>query len=507
MENQQESEWVEAQNIVLSQDVVAAAKQQLLFLAEIDRNRCLYDGPVLSRAILRYKYCWLPLLAKHEDSDGPLVVPLDCEWIWHCHRLNPVRYKTDCMELYGKILDNSNVISSIQATSKVQTERIWKTVYPNEPYELDLNNDSLQECVESYLGNSESTTKYDLISAVKRQSSFFYQVSLPYWNDDAFLEGAVARYKGFLHLIRRNRERSIRRFCVPTYDIDLIWHSHQLHPASYCKDLEAIMSKVLEHDDTDSDRTKGQKLDVGFSETTKQWEDTFGSRYWRAGAMYRGNAPSPLTVNKNILGSMHNNSASSSENLSLIQLPKKMLMGVMLEIVDVRDLPSGHKSKLVVSFKKKEQDTFFNAQKLLRISSESEKKQVAVFQCEATGELVIELISCPRFNFPIARRGKVLGKTSVNLESLQNVASKLPIEKWFDLTPRNRVNHVKPISMRIGLSMTPPTPAPYELSMVCARPCLKCSFSYWLPEKFQKTKNWTTIVDEPGNVIISIQMR
>ncbi|EOY15545.1 Uncharacterized protein TCM_034564 [Theobroma cacao] len=54
------------------------------------------------------------------------------------------------------------------------------------------------------------------------------------------------------------------------------------------------MGKILEHDDTDSDRAKGKKLDNGFSETTKQWEDTFGSRYWRAGAMYRGNAPSPL---------------------------------------------------------------------------------------------------------------------------------------------------------------------------------------------------------------------
>lgn len=41
----------------------------------------------------RYKNCWMPLLAKYADSvvtEGPLVVPLDCEWIWHCHRLNPV---------------------------------------------------------------------------------------------------------------------------------------------------------------------------------------------------------------------------------------------------------------------------------------------------------------------------------------------------------------------------------------------------------------------------------
>ncbi|KAJ6685707.1 ENOLASE (DUF1399) [Salix purpurea] len=68
-----------------------------------------------------------------------------------------------------------------------------------------------------------------------------------------FLEEAVARYKGFLYLIKRNQGRSIKHFCVPTYDIDLIWHSHKLHPVSYCKDLVAIIGRVLEHDDTDSD--------------------------------------------------------------------------------------------------------------------------------------------------------------------------------------------------------------------------------------------------------------
>lgn len=112
--------------------------------------------------------------------------------------------------------------------------------------------------------------------------------------DLRFLKAAVARYKGFLYLIKRNQDRSMKRFCVPTYDVDVIWHSHQLHPLSYCNDMKKLLGRILEHDDTDSNRSKGQKLDVGFSETTKQYEDTFGLRYWRAGAMYRGSLPSPL---------------------------------------------------------------------------------------------------------------------------------------------------------------------------------------------------------------------
>ncbi|XP_057724758.1 glycine-rich domain-containing protein 1-like [Arachis stenosperma] len=508
MEKQQELEWAEAQKIIISEDLLVKAKQQLLFLAEVDRNRCLYGGSVLERATFRYKYCWLPLLAKHVETpmtQEPLVVPLDCEWIWHCHRLNPVRYKSDCMDLYGRILDDLNVVSSILGTSNEESEKIWNTMYPSEPYELHLDSDSFQDFDENLLGDPESTTKYDLISAVKRQTTFFYQVSRPYWNDDTFLEGAVARYKGFLYLIKRNKERSMRRFCVPTYDVDLIWHSHQLHPASYCKDLVAIMGKVLEHDDTDSDRSKGQKLDVGFFETTNQWEETFGTRYWKAGAMHRGNPPSPLTFDKFKVDAMQNDWTPSNKNQNLIQLPQKMLVEVMLEIVDVRDLPSGHKGKLVVSFKKKQEDILFNAKKQLSISSQPEGKQVAVFQCESRGELVLELIYRPCVNFRMVRPAKVLGKTSINLEDSQNAACKLPLQKWLDLT--SAVKWSEPISICVGLSLTPPVPASYKLQMVSTRPSIR-SYAPFLPwRKFQQTKNWTNVVDEAGNEIINIHSR
>lgn len=57
METKQQVEWAEAQKIVICKDLVAAAKQQLQFLAVVDRNRHLYEGPALYKAIYRYKYC------------------------------------------------------------------------------------------------------------------------------------------------------------------------------------------------------------------------------------------------------------------------------------------------------------------------------------------------------------------------------------------------------------------------------------------------------------------
>ncbi|KAG0478119.1 hypothetical protein HPP92_012838 [Vanilla planifolia] len=296
METEQEREWFAAQKIVFSEDLVAAAKQQLEFLAAVDQRRYLYDGPLLERAVHRYKTCWLPLLARYTESGDPegfLVVPLDCEWIWHCHRLNPVQYIKDCEEFYGRILDTKYVQSSVQAKLKLEAAETWSKLYPEEPFELDQMSALAESSSGEYKGATNSIT-YDLLSAVKRQSSFYYQVCRPFMHDKHFLDESVGRYKGFIHLIQRNWERSTRCFCVPTYDIDLMWHSHQLHPLSYQKHMLELLGKVLKHDDTDSDRSKGKRLDNGFSETTKQWEETYGLRYWRAGAMYRGSAPTSL---------------------------------------------------------------------------------------------------------------------------------------------------------------------------------------------------------------------
>lgn len=86
-----------------------------------------------------------------------------------------MRYKSDCEELYGRILDNCNVVSSVEKTCKRETEEIWKSLYPGEPYTLDLNT-ALSEDISERVTDLEKCTKYDLVSAVKRQNPFFYQV-------------------------------------------------------------------------------------------------------------------------------------------------------------------------------------------------------------------------------------------------------------------------------------------------------------------------------------------
>ncbi|XP_076881937.1 glycine-rich domain-containing protein 1-like [Bidens hawaiensis] len=272
MDRQLNREWVEAQQIVISTNLIAAAKKHLQFLEVVHKYGELFDGPLLEKAIFRYKYYWLPLLSEHTESSrlpkSPLVVPLDCEWIWHCHRLNLVRYMVDFIELFGKILDPGFVVvSSIDGACKKQTEEIWKKQYPQEAYELEFGfkNDN-----QTQPANLQSTN-YDLVAAVS--GNFF--------KEDLYLEEAVKRYKGFLHLVSKNMEKKLDNPVVPTYDFELIWHTHQLSPRSYCKDAINLVGQVLHHDDNDTDQSKGGMLDVGIKKTTQQWKEMFGSEYWR----------------------------------------------------------------------------------------------------------------------------------------------------------------------------------------------------------------------------------
>lgn len=88
-----------------------------------------------------------------------------------------VQYKKDCEETFGRILDNHNVISSLQAKSKHEMSEKWSKLYPEEPFELDCSGTFSEESFNKYPGAAALAFTYDLVSAVKRQSSFCYQVA------------------------------------------------------------------------------------------------------------------------------------------------------------------------------------------------------------------------------------------------------------------------------------------------------------------------------------------
>ncbi|KAG2443949.1 hypothetical protein HXX76_002288 [Chlamydomonas incerta] len=83
--------------------------QRLLAAADLFPLCGLYEGHYAEQAIRRYWELWMPLLLQHVQTREPaaaalLVPPLDVQWAWFVHRLNPNKYLDDCRARFGREL-------------------------------------------------------------------------------------------------------------------------------------------------------------------------------------------------------------------------------------------------------------------------------------------------------------------------------------------------------------------------------------------------------------------
>jgi hypothetical protein len=114
----------------------------------------------------------------------------------------------------------------------------------------------------------------DLVAASLRQREFAKKITSEECRnlDSPFaLYKANTRYHRFLLLLTR---RSKTNF-VPTLDIDLCWHTHQLFPQAYRGWCLEHLGKAINHDDTIG---KGD-LNVGLRETSLAWYDAYKESY------------------------------------------------------------------------------------------------------------------------------------------------------------------------------------------------------------------------------------
>lgn len=280
----------------------------------------LFSGPVLKNAIRRYEHLWLPLIAHqqriHERTN--LAAPLDIAWVWHVHMLAPHYYEKDCDNIVSGLVDHYPLTPRQRQAGLQRPKRVWEKRYPFEPFEVNLDNDPCS------VPQPSTRIKYNLEEACKRQSKFYYQVSLPHYRDNRFLKDAVDRYVTHLRLKQNNPDM----FLVPCYDFDLIWHAHQLHPTKYKQTTTKLLGRILKHDDSVTDRTSGSKLYDSTIKTRAIWKEA-GCSLNKAGAMYRGDPPDPKTPHVKLLS---------------VPLPEGTEYQVQIVKAEVTEFQTKHKS-------------------------------------------------------------------------------------------------------------------------------------------------------------------
>jgi len=194
--------------------------------------------------------------------------------------LSPISYEKDCNEVVSTLVDHKVLVGEQRTRGLERARVLWTQFYPSEPFEVNLT-----AFVDS-TPDFESRIEYDSRAACGRQRVFYYQVSLPHYEDKKFLARALERYKQHLVLKQENPDL----FFVPCYDFDLIWHAHQVHPLIYHKDTTEVLGKVLNHNDSVNDRQPGSKLSRSCETTQGKWKEA-GQEFALRGVMFRGEPP------------------------------------------------------------------------------------------------------------------------------------------------------------------------------------------------------------------------
>ncbi|KAI8613387.1 hypothetical protein BC830DRAFT_480176 [Chytriomyces sp. MP71] len=113
----------------------------------------------------------------------------------------------------------------------------------------------------------------DLVGAVLRQREFTTKMvsGIIDWGQRDSLPRATLRYRDFLNLMAKQR----KAFLVPTLDIDLMWHTHQLHPLKYQTFGLLEVGYVINHDDA----VEADTLNKSFAQTNLLWKNCYNEPY------------------------------------------------------------------------------------------------------------------------------------------------------------------------------------------------------------------------------------
>lgn len=99
----------------------------------------------------------------------------------------------------------------------------------------------------------------------------------------------IDRYYRFVSLMADEPNRSF----VPTLDIDLAWHTHQLSPGAYYQYTSGTCGKYVDHDD----KIGEEQLSTAFQHTSLAYQRKFGEVYSECTCWYcESKTPRPLNA-------------------------------------------------------------------------------------------------------------------------------------------------------------------------------------------------------------------
>ena len=122
----------------------------------------------------------------------------------------------------------------------------------------------------------------DLVAAALRQRNFAQKITgkeCQGIDSPLSLVAAITRYHKFMMLLKRSEGLSTswkrKNHLIPTLDIDLCWHTHQLHPVDYRNWCVGQLGRFINHDDT----IRKSNLKDGLRDTSLAWFKAYREPY------------------------------------------------------------------------------------------------------------------------------------------------------------------------------------------------------------------------------------
>jgi hypothetical protein len=155
-----------------------------------------------------------------------------------------------------------------------ENKKYMRTVRDAASHRLSrLERIGFRKMMSRYWENS-SPFAIDLVGAVIRQGSFVEKMHNIDWLHSPALPATVTRlifkYERFVSLME-----DPSHMAVPTLDVDLAWHTHQLNPPSYMKYIVEKTRRYVDHDD----KVAETALNNAFAWTSKAYEKKYGDKY------------------------------------------------------------------------------------------------------------------------------------------------------------------------------------------------------------------------------------
>lgn len=229
------------------------AEHILLLRKVIKHPEMTTAGPKLDAAI--FDYCQRMAHNGMRTPEQQQKLPWQIEWIWHVHRLHPINYRDDCeQQLSDGLVDktDSKIFSNFNQKYKPKT--------------------TLSSARDEHV----FAPSIDLASAAIRQTDFLekfknhslYSAKLGNSQRTNF-KNLIQNYIWFLKLA------DTKTLIVPTFEIDIIWHTHMRCPSRYHNDSKASCGFIFDHDDS----IESCILNDAFKLTADRWEKTYKTTY------------------------------------------------------------------------------------------------------------------------------------------------------------------------------------------------------------------------------------